>query len=192
MMKEMKEKELTPHLFAVVSFPRFLEAAVALCVPSLEHFPESVLQQQYRNYIMKVAMLADEQSGQTIDSIIIASKLYSEKEKLFDDIQVVLHIAAYAATKSSCESIVESYISQYEDASDARKNFKEESITDVFEIIRNGPLPSQCDKVVKMALNRYRLDQKNMKLHFVTNDVFAKSTVIKRMEKESSMLSFMD
>ena len=137
-------------------------------------------------------MLADEQSGQTIDSIIIASKLYSEKEKLFDDIQVVLHIAAYAATKSSCESIVESYISQYEDASDARKNFKEESITDVFEIIRNGPLPSQCDKVVKMALNRYRLDQKNMKLHFVTNDVFAKSTVIKRMEKESSMLSFMD
>ena len=62
MMNEMKNKELTPTMFAVASFPWFFEAAKALCIPSLEQFPETILQEHYRNYIIKVSMLAEEQS----------------------------------------------------------------------------------------------------------------------------------
>ena len=188
MMKEMKDKDVTPYIYTILTFSRLFDAAKALCVPSLEKFPQAVLQEQYRNYMRKIVMLVTEM--QSLDPIKIASRLFSSKEKLYDDIQLVLHIAAYAATKSSCESVVESYISQYENASESRKNFKEESMNDVFEIIRNGPWVSKCDKLLQMSLASLRKEKK--KLHFVTRNLFAKSTVIKRIEKESSQLAFMD
>ena len=33
-----------------------------------------------------------------------------------------------------------------------RKNFKEDNAIDCFEIVKNGPKISKCDKVVRIAL----------------------------------------
>ena len=96
---------------------------------------------------------------------------------------------AYCATKSNCESVLELYVSQYEYTIDMRKTFKEENAVDCFEILKNGPLISKCDKAVKIALKNYFKDKP---LHFITKNIFAKSMVISRKEKESLQLVFMD
>ena len=48
--------------------------------------------------------------------------------------------------------MIESYVSQYEYTIDMRKNFKEDNAIDCFEIVKNGPKISKCDKVVRIAL----------------------------------------
>ena len=125
-----------------------------------------------------------------IDPLAIVTKLFNTKESHFEDIQVILHIFGYSALKNTCESVLETFVSEYEYANDRWKNFHEENITDVFEICHNGPIISKCDRIVDMALKSYAKDKK--KLHFVTAKTFSKSEVILRMEKESSGLVFMD
>ena len=58
----------------------------------------------------------------------ILIKLFDEKLEFYQDIQLILHIASYAATKSSMESVIEGVLSSYEYSSDPRKGFKEDSI----------------------------------------------------------------
>ena len=72
-----------------------------------------------------------------IDPKQIISKLISEKAHLYEDIQCILHVIAYCATKSSCESVIQRYVYQYEYTIDTRKNFKEDNAIDCFEIVKN-------------------------------------------------------
>ena len=58
--------------------------------------------------------MPDEVDKDKIDPREILSKLISEKSRIYEDVQCVLHIMLYCATKSSCESVLESYVSQYE------------------------------------------------------------------------------
>ena len=74
------------------------------------------------------------EKNKKVDPKQILVRFFDEKLKLYQDIQLVLHIASYAATKSRIESVIESIVSSYEYSSDPRKGFNEESINDVFEI----------------------------------------------------------
>lgn len=189
-LTEMKEQGLTTDIYAATSFPKFYKAAQDLKIPNLEYIPPSVLENQYRNFIKKlVSLVPDQVDNDKIDPRQILSKLLSQKNKLYEDIQCVLHVMTYCATKSSCEAVLESYVSQYEYTVDMRKTFTEDNATDCFEIVKNGPVISQCDKIVKIALKNHFKDKP---LHFVTKKHFAKSKVITRKEKESSQLPFMD
>ena len=190
LLKEMKDQELTTDIYAAASFPKFLKAAQDLNIPSLEFIPDSVLENQYRNFMKKlVGLVPDEVDKDKIDPRQILATLISEKNKLYEDIQCVLHIMTYSATKSGCESVLESYVSQYEYTIDKRKNFNEENRNDCFEIVKNGPLISKCDRLVKIALKNYFKDKP---MHFVTQKFFEKSKVITRKETETSQLIFMD
>ena len=57
--------------------------------------------------------------------------------------------------KNSCESIVESFVSQYEKYFDIRRNLDEDSINEEFQIAVNGPSLAHCDSVVKEAMDLY-------------------------------------
>ena len=97
-----------------------------------------------------------------------------------------------AASKSSTESILESYVSQYEYANDSRKNYGEIGVNDTFEIIKNGPNISKCDRVVKIALDDYFKAQKQQNWHFVTNKLVTVSKTMRRIGNESSPLVYME
>ena len=132
------------------------------------------------------------EKNKRVDPKQILIQLFDKKLKLFENIQLVLHIASCAATKSSVESVMESIVSSYEYASDSRKGFKEESINDIFEIISNGPSPTNCDSIVENALDNYFNNQQKTSWHFVTEKVFKKSETILRLEQQKSSLPFME
>ena len=74
------------------------------------------------------------------------------------------------ACKSSCESVVESLVSSYEFASDERKQYKESSFNDVFEVIVNGPEVENCEKICEIAM-RFFLEMTSLtfirKIHYL-------------------------
>ena len=186
-VNEMKEQELSSDIYSANTFPRFRNAAKALHVPCLEAIKDEVILHQYRAFMRILVKLTDK--SKKVDPKQILVQLFDEKENHYQDIQLILHIASCAATKSSVESVMESIVSSYEYASDSRKGFKEESINDVFEIISNGPSPTNCDKIVTTALDNYF---KKQKWHFITDRVFKKSETILRLEQQRSSLPFME
>ena len=56
--------------------------------------------------------------------------------------------------KYNCESILVSYVSQYEYARDSHSNFGADGINDTFEIIKNGPIISKCDVSCKVIIGQ--------------------------------------
>ena len=189
-VNEMKDQGLSPDIYSANTFTRFSKAAKDLHIPGLEYIKDEVLLHQYRNFMRILVELSDK--NKKVDPKQILIQLFDEKLKYYQDIQLVLHIASYAATKSSVESVMESIVSSYEYSSDSRKGFKEDSINDVFEIISNGPSPTNCDTVVESALDKYFEKNQTKSWHFITEKVFKKSETIMRLENQKSSLPFME
>ena len=74
-----------------------------------------------------------------IDSRELFLDLFKTTEKKYEQIQVILHIVSCAATKVSCESVLETFVSEFEYAINSRKNFNEQGMSETFNIIKNGP-----------------------------------------------------
>ena len=189
-VKEMKEQELSADIYSANTFLRFSKAAKDLHVPGLECIKDEVLLHQYRIFMRILIELSDK--NKKVDPKQILVQLFDEKLKYYRDIQLILHIASCAATKSSVESVMESIVSSYEYSWVSRKGFKEDSINDVFEIISNGPSPTNCDTIVKTALDNYFEKHQTKSWHFITEKVFKKSETILRLESQKSSLPFME
>ena len=58
---------------------------------------------------------------------------------------MILQTMAVASVKHSCESILESFVSKYENHFDIRRNVNEESANEEFEIAVNGPNLAHSD-----------------------------------------------
>ena len=104
----------------------------------------------------------------------------------------MLHAAAVASVKSSCESVVESFVSKYEFHSNSRRNLDEKALSDEFMIAQNGPVFSKCDKIVERSLSQ--LFGSKSKWHFTRRQgtLFQESLVIKRIKSEKSHLPFVE
>ena len=50
--------------------------------------------------------------------------------------------------KHSCESVLESFVSRYENHFDSRRSTDEETSNEEFEIAVNGPSLAHCDGIV--------------------------------------------
>ena len=86
-------------------------------------------------------------------------------------------------------------MSQYEYASNSRRNYIEDGINDTFEIQKDGPLVSKCDNLVRTALNNYFGDKNRKGWHFVMNDnekLFKTSKVLSKIDQKQSDLPFME
>ena len=90
LLKEKEQKVLSTDIFAAATFPRFQKVVEDLKVPSLEFVPDSVIENQYRNFITKLTKLIPDQVEKNkidpgvveknqIDTRQIISKLISEK-----------------------------------------------------------------------------------------------------------------
>ena len=73
---------------------------------------DAVVFMHFKKFTNKLGELLQALSKKQIsdfDSREIELKLFDWKLKLYEDIQIILHIISVAATKSSCESRIESY-----------------------------------------------------------------------------------
>ena len=188
LMNNLRSSGLSPEVFASISFPKFAAAADAMHAHGMQAVTSDILERQYRKFVSKLADLSPDDLSD-IDSREVLKDLFNVEKKLFEDCQVILHIASTAAMKSSCEAIIESYVSQYEYTANSRKNFSEEGINETFNIVKNGPPINKCDKVVNIALKDYF---KGRQPHMTTNNLFKKSKTILKVAKEKSNLPFMD
>ena len=69
---------------------------------------------------------------------------------------MILQTMAVASVKHSCESILESFVSKYENHFDIRRNVNEESANEEFEIAVNGPNLAHSHSVMFEAMNLYK------------------------------------
>ncbi len=136
---EMKHMKLTPDIYSENSYPRFKEAVECLHIPGLDFSDDSILKSQYKNYIKLISSL-DSSEECVIDARKVIMRLLNSSEKLYEGIQVVNHIITVAATKSTTESVIESYVSMFEYNNNSRKNYTEQAMRDSFAIQKDGPL----------------------------------------------------
>ena len=76
-------------------------------------------------------------------------------KKLFDGIEMVLQSIAVSSVKHSCESVLESLVSKFENHFDNRRNMGEESAIEEFDIAVNGPNLAHADSIIKEAMDMY-------------------------------------
>jgi hypothetical protein len=76
-----------------------------------------------------------------LDSKLLIKTFFEESNNLHQGIQMVLQAMAVSSVKSSCESILESFVSMYENHFDQCRNVDETTATEEFEISVNGPSP---------------------------------------------------
>ena len=103
--------------------------------------------------------------------------------------------------KHSCESVLESFVSKYENHFDQRRNTDEETINQEFEISNNGSSLALCDTVVEEAMDAYWRSKSKDGLaewHFYRTSVVEKlktftgdSEVLNRMLTSRNNLPFM-
>ena len=90
-----------------------------------------------------------------LDSKLLIKTFFEESNNLYQGIEMVLQAMAVSSVKSSCESILESFVSMYENHFDQRRNVNENSATEEFEISVNGPSLAHADTVISEAMDLY-------------------------------------
>ena len=165
LLRDMEAKKLSPLAYSIATFPLYQSVLRSLGI-DFTAIPDSVIERQYKAFIkMTENLLRTEDKIEEIDSMAFWAQVFDPKENLYEGLETVLHAAAVSAIKSSCESIVESFVSKYEYHANSRRNLNEDAVSDEFLIAQNGPVISKCDKVLEGALTGLYGDKKNW--HFV-------------------------
>ena len=134
---------------------------------------------------------AKEKGGKKkISSEEVWIRLFDEKNEHFEGIETVLHSAAVAATKNSCESVIESFVSTYEHHSNKIRNMSEDAINDEFTISKNGPEVNNADKLIEDSMDSYFKDKGGEWRFLFKTMLFKESKVINRLQKKKSPLGF--
>ena len=104
--------------------------------------------------------------------------------------------------KHSCESVLESFVSIYENYFYARRSTNEDTSNEEFEIAVNGPSLAHCENVITEAMDLYWRSKAKDGLgdwHFFRTTVLERlkkheegSEVLDRIIKKKNNLPFMD
>ena len=132
-----------------------------------------------------------------IDSKSVLKTILKDS-KLFDGIELTLHIICTAAVKVSVESVVESLVSRYEVHFDSKRQLSEEHALEEMEISENGPDMANADNVLASAMHKYwSVKSKDSFWHFChkSQDMRtykSKSKVVDRLLKAKPKFPFMN
>lgn len=192
----IKEEGASATSVSVLQFQHFKNAISNIPVNSLKNVPEDELKAQYRCFLERLEKLTKTLDTETLrkaDSKDIIQQFFDLDNSLFKGIEMIMQALSVAAVKISCESIVESFVSRYEDHFHLKRNLNEESVNEEFEIAVNGPNLANSDSVIKEAMNRH---WEGGCWHFHKTTIMEKmaqgdSTVLKRMLNTKNNLPFM-
>ena len=82
----------------------------------------------------------------------IIKKFFDPAAEEYKHVEMIMQAIAVSSVKHSCESVLESFVSRYENHFDARRSVDEDTANEEFEIAVNGPSLAHCDSVVKEAI----------------------------------------
>ena len=141
-------------------FPLYKNAVDSLDIVQLKNFSYEDLKKQFDLFLEKLIEViskysVEELRSPTFDNKILLKKLFSPTEKHFEGIELIMHSLAVSCVKVSCESVLESFVSQYEHHFGIRRTMDEESANEEFNICSNGPELANSDSVIKDALDSY-------------------------------------
>ena len=129
----------------------------------------------------------------------IIKQFFAPSNNLFEGIEMIMQAMATAAVKQSCESILESMVSRYENHFSSNRNMAEESINHEFFVAVNGPSLGRCDKVVEKAMDKYWRSKKQPGWHFYRTTVLEQlkdfdgdSKVLHKLLNTESNFKFME
>ena len=191
----LKEPGMSCIKLATLDYPKFKKAVDTIPVRSLREVPEDILAQQHKEFIKRLQMITDDSDEKELsrtDPKDIIKKYFDPTLRLLENIEMIVQAMAVACVKHSCESVLESLVSKFENHFDERRNMGEDSAAEEFEIAVNGPNIANCDSIVKEAME---LHWNKKPWHFyktsVVEKLYTDSTVLKRL-KTSSHLPFMN
>ena len=121
LLRNFTEAGLSVEAFSLSTFPKFIDAVNDLAI-DFSIIPEEVVEKQYKKFVNICSKEFLEENGNKLKSLEIWKRLFKRTNLLYEGIELVLHCAATAAVKSSCESVVESLVSKYEYHSNSRRN----------------------------------------------------------------------
>ena len=111
----------------------------------------------------------------------------STKYKLYEGIEIILHITTCAAVKLSTESVLDSKVSIFERHFHKGRLLKEPQMVAEMEVATNEPILVQADKILMSAMKNY---WKGAGWHFVKKcdirDCGKDSNVLQRLKKDKS------
>ena len=88
-----------------------------------------------------------------MEAKVLIHQFLCSKSKLYLVIELIMQSLVVSCVKQSCESVVESLVSQYENLFDARRSTNETASNEEFEITINGPNLANADTVIKEDMN---------------------------------------
>ena len=184
---------------ALVEFDKWLEAVKMMRIEELEDIPVEELKSQFKIFVSRLDKLTEKYSVgelEVLDARTLIKDFFDEKKQLFPGIEMILQAMAVASVKHSCESILESFVSKYENHFDERRNVDEVTANEEFEICVNGPNLANSEPVVREAMDEY---WGGKSWHFFRTSSIDKlinpsgiSNTIKRMTSTSNKLPYMD
>ena len=90
----------------------------------MKDVPLDELKSQYKLFLSRLEDITRKytmEELQNLDAKILIKSFFDQKEKLYIDIEMILQTMAVASVKHSCESILESFVSKYENHFDIRR-----------------------------------------------------------------------
>ena len=184
---------------ALVEFPVWYEAVKKIPVDELEDIPVEELKSQFKVFVARLDKLTERYTVEDlmeVDARVLIKEFFDEKKQLYSDIEMILQAMAVASVKHSCESILESFVSRYENHFDERRNVDEDTANEEFEICVNGPNLANSEPVIKEAMDDY---WNGKSWHFYRTSSLDKlinpsgiSNTIKRMISSKNKLPCMD
>ena len=126
--------------------------AIQSQVRSLRKISDSELKSQYSLFLQKLQTIT---ITDKVDSKDIIRMFLDSDNKLYEDIQMIIHAICVSCVSFSVESNAESAISIYNIQNSDRRPIKEDSADNEMMICFNGPILSECDSIVRDALVQY-------------------------------------
>ena len=152
------KKQVSTIVLTIIEFPKWLTAVKKIKLEDLENVPETELKTQFKLFVERLEVLTRNYSEidlKKLDSKVLIKRFFDPQDKLFEDIEMVMHAMAVASVKHSCESILESFVSEYENHFDEHRNVDETTANEEFEIAVNGPNLAHADAVILQAMDVY-------------------------------------
>ena len=177
---------------------QFIEKA-RIITPDISDITDQELRLQYRDFLNKIENnLSDDAEDTKLKSMDILKMFLSPELKLYENVETIVHILCTAATTMSVESVVESWVSVYENHSNKHRPITNERAEREVAVAVNGPLVQHADSLIKEALKDMFKDAKDVKNrngHFVrrTQNIadYSVSKSVDSIVKKSKLRPFM-
>ena len=143
---------------ALTEYSNWIEAVRNINIEDLNKVSDDDLKSQFKLYLSRLEIMTRDYSVKDLtdlDSKILIRNFFDPDKKLYLGIEMILHSMAVASIKQSCESILESFVSKYENHFDARRNVDEETANEEFEIAVNGPNLAHSNSIIIEAMDLY-------------------------------------